>query len=384
MEKTVVISEFNPFHNGHRHLFDEVRKTVPGTELVCVMSQNFTQRGEAAVMDSYTRARHAVESGADAVIALPAAFSVAPAEIFAKGAVKIAAALRDVKYVAFGCETDSLETLVKAAEITTESERFRGYLKNYLSDGLGYAVAYENAYIDCGGEENVLNRPNNTLAVEYIGAAKSINFNPEYIAVKRYGAEHGSSSPSEDICSSDYIRQNLKSPSVAGYVPACVLADMKKSAGDYSEGLKRAETLCVLRDGPAGLPRVYGCTEGLENVIYGACTQGLDPTEFCGKRYSRSRISRILCANLLKITRGEVESYLDNDLYIRPLAVDEKRKDEIYSDLSASRFPLYVRGRDIKKLSAEALGCLKKDSLAELMYEHLGGKIHGNLTLLDL
>ncbi len=88
MKFCAVFCEYNPFHNGHKLQLETIRKQTDCDKILCLMSGNFTQRGEAAVFDKFTRARHAVENGADIVIELPAAFAVSPAEIFAKGGVK--------------------------------------------------------------------------------------------------------------------------------------------------------------------------------------------------------------------------------------------------------------------------------------------------------
>ena len=104
MEICGIICEFNPFHNGHKYLLERAREITLCDYLICVMSGNFTQRGEICVLDKYTRAKHAILGGADCVLELPAAFSVAPAEIFARGAVKLLAAVPHLNSIAFGSE----------------------------------------------------------------------------------------------------------------------------------------------------------------------------------------------------------------------------------------------------------------------------------------
>ena len=104
-----VICEYNPFHNGHKYMLDRVREQSGCDLLLCIMSGNFTQRGEPAVLDKITRAEHAVRGGADAVIELPAAFAVSPAELFAKGAVKLLTSLPSFSCLEYGVESGSAE-----------------------------------------------------------------------------------------------------------------------------------------------------------------------------------------------------------------------------------------------------------------------------------
>ncbi|MCD8206175.1 MAG: nucleotidyltransferase family protein [Clostridia bacterium] len=374
MEKTVVICEFNPFHNGHKHLFDEIKKARPGTLTICVMSGDFTQRGRPAVMPAMTRAKGAVECGADAVVALPTVFSVAPAEIFAKGAVKMASAMKDVTCLAFGCECQDVDVLVRAARETLSAD-FSSRLKEQLLRGIGYAAAYEKAYTDMGGQEGIFSKPNNILAAEYIRAADEINFNPDFFAVPRAGANHGSTSPKGAIASSSFIRANMAEPAkIAPFAPPNIISDIEARGADISDAFFSAARVSVLRDGAEELKKAYGCTEGLEKLIYDACARGENPEEKANKRYSRSRISRILCANLLKITRADTEMCLGSELYIRPLSVKREKKDEMLSDLSESAFPLCLRGRDFSALRGAAKFSAEKDETARLMYRALGGK----------
>ena len=100
MKILAIICEFNPFHNGHRYLLEKAKKLSGADAVLCIMSGNFTQRGEICVLDKYTRAKHAILGGADCVIQLPAPFAVAPAEIFAKGAIKILSSIPEVAFLA--------------------------------------------------------------------------------------------------------------------------------------------------------------------------------------------------------------------------------------------------------------------------------------------
>ena len=109
MKTVAVIAEYNPFHNGHLRQLEYIKKTLNADRILVIMSGNFTQRGENAVMDKFTRATHAIKAGADIVIELPTVFSLANAEIFATGAVKILSDLNIVDELCFGVESGSAD-----------------------------------------------------------------------------------------------------------------------------------------------------------------------------------------------------------------------------------------------------------------------------------
>ena len=148
MKFCAVICEYNPFHNGHRYQLNEIRARSGCDKILCLMSGNFTQRGEATILGKYQRARHAVECGADLVLELPAAFSVSSAELFAKGAVHILGSIPSVTMLAFGCESGDKESFLAAAQATlNESKEFKAALKENMKGGTSYIRARNAAVL---------------------------------------------------------------------------------------------------------------------------------------------------------------------------------------------------------------------------------------------
>ena len=171
MKFLAIICEFNPFHNGHAYLIKRAKELYACDGVICIMSGNFTQRGDICVLDKYTRARHAILGGADCVIQLPSPFAVAPAEIFASGAIKILSSIPEITAVAFGCENDDKEKFIRAAELLIdESESFKNALNENLARGESYIKSYAAAFCGCGGNEELVTNPNNILALEYVKA----------------------------------------------------------------------------------------------------------------------------------------------------------------------------------------------------------------------
>lgn len=294
-----VICEFNPFHNGHRFLLGKA-KELTGEPVLAVMSGSFTQRGEVALCSKFERAEAALKSGADLVAELPAVYAVSCAERFARGGVNISKMFGCVNYLAFGCEDDDID-LLKTAAFAGENPEVNAIIAEQMNSGSYYPKAYEYAVRQvCGGEvADVLTKPNNILAVEYIRALRGTDIKP--LPIKRVGAEHDSDGADGIYASASYIRKLLRSGKSAEK-----LLPYAPSEITYPEKLDRA-LLYKLRNMNAeqlrALPEVG---EGLENRIlsaarkFGTAEEVID--EVKTKRYTRSRICRILTCALLGIT----------------------------------------------------------------------------------
>ncbi len=172
MKICAVIAEYNPFHNGHLKQLRAAKRETQADALIVLMSGSFTQHGDVAIADRSVRANWAIEAGADLVLELPTVYSLAPAHIFAKGAVKTLSMLGEFT-LSFGTETEELEQLSMAAEfMNSESKDMRQLLKGYLNEGYSVAKSRTMA-LDVLRPDvaNMLHSPNNILAVEYIKAA---------------------------------------------------------------------------------------------------------------------------------------------------------------------------------------------------------------------
>ncbi len=168
MNNVFIICEFNPFHYGHRYLLKYARESFPDRRTVCIMGGNFSQRGEACICDKYTRARTAVENGADLVLLLPSVYSCAPGPDFAYGGICICNALAEEgDILLFGSECGSTEALKTAAERLDALDFDPG-----ISDGVPFAVRRERLYAEKYGDSTVITSANNILGMEYLRAIK--------------------------------------------------------------------------------------------------------------------------------------------------------------------------------------------------------------------
>ena len=209
-----IIAEFDPFHNGHQYLIDTVRRELSPRAVVCVMSGNFTQRGEPAILDKFTRAQLAVKGGADLVVELPVCCAVNAAREFAFGGVRTLHLLGFVTHLAFGSETGDVNLLERAAELALkENDAFRKALKGQMEAGRPYGTAYTRALKAVLGPE-IADFPdfpasNDILALEYIKQLKQGISDMQPYAVKRAGAGHKDTEIGKVYSSGEAIRMML-------------------------------------------------------------------------------------------------------------------------------------------------------------------------------
>lgn len=378
MKICAIICELNPLHNGHKYLFDRARAISGCDKLLLIMSGSFSQRGEMCILDKYTRAEHAILSGADAVIELPSPFAVSPAEIFSKGAIKILSSIPQVDTLAFGCENNDKDSLLKYSKILIdESDKFKIYLRSALDSGQSYISALNYAFASSCGDNEFLTKPNNILALEYTKSILLSKSKIDILPIKRIGNGYDQIEIAESYSSASGIRNNLNSPLIEKNVPSFVFDDLKKVKFDRVR-LDLLTRYALLNASKETLADQFGCSEGLENKLKASVYNNLDEIiESCtSKRYSASRISRILTANLLNLSKSSTERFLNSELYIHPLAIKNESKAEILTALSKSSFPLVLRQRDLSNLSKTALECFDKTHKSFEIWNIINGE-HG-------
>ena len=237
-----IIAEYNPFHNGHAYHIHEVKKRTNADFVIAIISGDFVQRGAPAIADKYVRTKMALLGGADLVIELPVCAATASAETFARTGVNILSQTGVVTHLGFGCETDDLALLSAIADLFTEEPAaFKEALSSYLKEGVSFPAARARAaetYFQAvstsanmpkpsaaNGSDlrqtpyqknisDILNNPNNILAIEYLKAIKLSGSAMKPCAVKRKGAGYHSTDSNTGYCSATAIR-NLLTPGVS-------------------------------------------------------------------------------------------------------------------------------------------------------------------------
>ena len=216
-----IIAEYNPFHSGHRHHIQAVRQAFGADcAVVCAMSGNWVQRGEAALADKWTRTALALRQGVDLVVELPTPWAVSSAEPFARGGVGLLTATGVVDTLSFGSEAGALPPLQAAADCLA-SPAWQEVLRQGLAEGLSFPVARQQAATALlGGAARCLQGPNNNLGVEYLLALRALESPLRPHTVPRQGAGHDEGpSPSSPHASASYLRERILAGDPAPLTP---------------------------------------------------------------------------------------------------------------------------------------------------------------------
>ncbi len=267
MKVAGIICEYNPLHNGHLYHIEQTREICGTDYIIGVMSGNFTQRGEPACCDKYTRTAMALLAGCDIILELPVRYSTSSAEGFAVSAVNTLTASGIVTDVCFGSEDGSLDTLSKISDILAdEPSEYTSALKSALKSGISYPAARQKAISEYMDEPFVSYTPNNILAIEYLRACKNTDIIPH--TVKRNDSGYFSENISRNkngVCSAaairKYISENNNTKRLKNYMPDSsyrllpkkIIAANDFSALLYSQLRNNSHTLAEYSDVNCGL-----------------------------------------------------------------------------------------------------------------------------------
>ncbi len=359
-----IICEYNPFHNGHLYQIEEIRRRGEFDGIVCLMSGNFVQRGEAAVLEKHIRAKHAVLAGADIVLELPTVFATAPAELFAKGAARILSSLPSLATLCFGAETaDKQAFLSSARALLDEPEEISAKIKRNMDAGFSYAKARSEAWKELLPSELLLS-PNNILGLEYTKAILQSGAQIDILPLARIGGGY-KDERLQAYPSATAVRGAIASgvSRIEG-VPAFVQADLPRALETTLESL---EKYALLQKSAQDIASVCDCTEGLENAFKRAASLPVSLVEsLTSARYTSSRIRRIALQTLLEIPKSLILEGLSSPLYLRVLAANARKK-ELLSALEGE-FPILLRAHDEDGLQGVAKQLFQRDIFAEKLY----------------
>ncbi len=362
MKLTAIISEYNPFHNGHKYLIQKSRENG-STHIIAIMGGNFLQRGNCAVLDKYNRAKAAVLGGVDLVIELPQIYAAASAEKFAFGAVQTLDKCGCVDELAFGAECGDISMLKRAVNIITQSGEVETLCKQYLKQGYSHPRAMQAAVEDVSQSSDnisdILRNPNNTLAIEYIKALDNINSNINPFAVERVGAMHGSMQTDNEFASASAVREMILKgdSSYKKFIPnttAEIISDcitLGECPGEYKNNSRGIMT--VLRSMTAeDFANIPDVTEGLENRLVKAVRENNSVSDIIAavkcKRYTHARLSRIIACAYLGITK-DISSL--EPKYIRVLAFNDRGTEILKLMKKSASLPVIMSpAKDMKKL----------------------------------
>ena len=310
-----LVSEFNPFHNGHKWLIDKV-KTENDT-VVTVMSSSFVQRGDISIISKMDRTFASLKNGVDLVLELPSVYSLSSAEDFGKSSIEILKATNIIDKVVFGSECGDID-LLKMGISALKDENVQSLIKENMDKGVTYPKAIHNSISKLYSDDiaNLFDGANNILGMEYLKSLENSNITA--ITFSRKGAGHNDEFSSGDFASGSFIRENYSNREL--YTPEYPITDTAKI--ENIEKIILYKLSSMTENELRNIPDVH---EGFENRIIKAVQNTNNFNELCEKlktkRYTMSRIRRIICRAILGIDNSVKEISVP---YIRVLGFTEK------------------------------------------------------------
>ncbi len=369
-----LIAEYNPFHNGHQYHIEQAKQLTNADAVIVVMSGDFVQRGEPAIMPKHLRAEAALKAGASLVIELPVCYATGSAEQFATGAISIFQKLGCVDAICFGSESGELAPLREIAHILSEeSEDFKDILQQHLKTGISFPLARQKTLEQLYPQkqfDKLLEQPNNILGIEYLKALRRSHSSIKPVTLQRQQSNYHDTDLKECFSSASALRTALANTplsAVKRQMPDSAFELLEENerkrypvnTNDFSLLLKYR----LLNETKSSLTQFADVSEELANRIYKYKNEYLSFEQFCEllktKEITYSRISRALLHILLNIKKTDCAEIA----YARVLGF---RKDSanVMSEIKiASSIPL------ITKLTAFANPMLELDIYASHIYE---------------
>ena len=370
MRTVAIVSEFNPFHLGHRYLVDSVRGAYgPDTCIIALMSGNYTQRGDAAFADKLTRAASAIEGGVDLVLELPLPYAIASAEYFARAGVRLAAALGVVDTLAFGSECGDIDLLTRVAQRLSSEEYLTALRKeDKAHPDMGHARTAEGVYRALYGDEgaSLLASPNNVLALEYIRANLALPSPLALMTVKRLGDYH---SLALQDASASAIRASLLRGEEDGYLamPEASRAPLRAAvaSGHAPAALSRLGPILLSFFRFTAPP----ADDDLGHRLKKAAVRAVDFEEFLAlaatKRYTHAHLRRAVLHRYLGSTSADISA---PPAYTQVLGMNERGRIALRRAAKAAAIPILTKPADAREFCGAAARQVALAQRGDLIY----------------
>ncbi len=356
MQNIGIIAEFNPFHSGHKYLIDSLKHD--NNAITVVMSGNFVQRGDTAILPKSIRAQMALKNGADLVLDLPTPFAMSTAQDFAFGAISILKNLGNIDAICFGSECGDIDALQRTADIL-QSEEFNLKLADAVSSGETFAKVRSRIMKDYGKiYSDILSNPNDTLGCEYISAAKIQGFNPDFQCIRRIGAEHNAKTV-DITASATLIREYILSGDIhfaKQFMDKQSFNLIEENNISNINSIEKA-ILTVLRIKVQNneLINIADLSEGIENRLKTAIIKARSLSELYDlvktKRYTLARVRRLVLSAFLGIDNSY---HLKDVPYINVLGFTDKGEKILKDASQKCPIPLILRTADANRLEGFA------------------------------
>ena len=375
MKSAGIIAEYNPFHNGHQYHVEATRKQTGADVIIAVMSGNFTQRGELAIADKWTRAELAVGGGVDLVVEMPTVAACNHAAVFAQSGVNILQNL-GADFISFGSECGSLELLQSVAfKLKDKNSVLEASMEKSLKEGLSWPRARQEAMKEFLTEEetSVLAEPNNILALEYLKFMDCAF----PVTVRREGTGYHEMEARGKFAAASFIRQQITAgEDVSSLMPQTLPENCTATSG-RDDVLFRLAVQKILTMTSEELDAVSAGDTGLGNnakkVIRNCSSLDELAEKLKSKRYTRTRVQRFIIQILLGITRDDVNQRKD---YVRVLAANEKGSRYLKQVKKAEicKLPIITNINKDLQHAPEIQDTIEKDILASDIWNLAAGR----------
>lgn len=391
MKAVGVIVEYNPFHNGHAYHLQAAKETAHADLAVAVMSGNFLQRGEPALVSKWYRTKMALLCGVDIVLELPYQFATQKAETFANGAVSVLDAI-GCHSLCFGSESGDISTFQQTVDyMDLHKDCLDEKIKMNIKTGVSFPKALSLSFQSMSSTETLLSldKPNNILGFHYVKALKRQKSSIVPLTIKRKNANyHDEHFATETIASATSIRKALftskDNNTIEQYVPDTTSALLKEYLNEYGsfhewENYWSFLRFRLLHSCPEELREIYEVEEGIENRLIAAALESSTFKEFMEKvktkRYTWTRLQRICVHILTNTKKAEMSGTLEKASYLRLLGMTNRGKEYLNKNKSQFKLPL------ISKLSAYKENDISLDIKASRVYSFGLAQQYGDILL---
>ncbi|SDY92321.1 nucleotidyltransferase [Tindallia californiensis] len=356
-----LITEYNPFHNGHLYHLEKSKSITDSDYSIAVMSGHFMQRGEPAMINKWLRAEMAIKNGVDLVVELPTVYACSTADQFARGSIALLNNMNIIDHICFGSESGDIDVFEKISNLLTDPPASLNHLvKHYLNKGHSFARAQQLAISNFYPSPQInsfFQQPNNILGMLYMKHLKQLKSSIIPYTIKRLGSPYHSKELS-NISSATGIRTHIDGvdslPMIKSSIPAPSYQVLKRYFSE-NKNIVKTEDLDLLLMGIVKRMTIHDfrnlpdVTEGLENKLNDCAKKNSSSIDFCtcvkSKRYPRTRIQRILMHALLNIQKTDTHLFHHKKTpsYIRVLAFNEKGRFLLRKCKELSSLPIITK-----------------------------------------
>lgn len=398
MKTAGVITEYNPFHNGHKYQLEQIKNRTGSDYIIVVMSGNFVQRGQPAIIDKYSRTRMALEYGADLVLEMPVVCATASAEYFAAGGIEILKNTGVVDTLCYGVEYIDHDTAKSIAEfLNNPSDEYSSKLKKYMLSGMSFPVARSRALCEhsdinnkISGLADFISSPNNILAIEYEKALAETDITG--FPIQRVGEGYHSINSDSELASATAIRKLLSASDCRDDISQTyqkLSHIMPQKSADllfenfntghivFSDDISDMLYYRLLSKKNNGFEKYADCTKELSSKIIKNIYRYESFTQFCeilkSKNLTYTRVARVLIHILLGIEKGSHLSYQKTP-YLRVLGFRKSSASLMHEIKKRASAPL------ITKVADAPYDMIAKDIFAADVYNRLCANSYNEFT----